>query len=139
MKMITFICNKLARDNTIETMYESGIITKHQQLTKPKLKKALQQKLLEEATEVAQSANRSDIIAELADVCEVIDGLKKAYTISSNEIEIAQLAKRKRRGGFEKGVFLESITLAEENPWTKSFRTAPEKYIETTTIKHDQK
>jgi len=130
MKTITFMCNKLARDKVAETMRQTGITTKHRQVTPDELRALLSQKLLEEATEVTQATNREDIISELADVCEVIDGLKKAHAIASEEIAVIQATKRQKRGGFEQGVFLESITLAENNEWTQIFRASPDRYIE---------
>jgi predicted house-cleaning noncanonical NTP pyrophosphatase (MazG superfamily) len=130
MKYITFICNKLARDKTIETMQHDKIQTKYHILNPEELRIALPQKLLEEATEVANATYRAEIIAELADIFDVIDGLKKTHAITAQEIADFQAKKRNKRGGFERGVFLESITLAEESPWVKHFRASPDRYIE---------
>lgn len=130
MKKITFICNKLARDKTIETMPREGIQTHHHFLTKSAFLKELNNKLMEEALEVTQATSRSEVIAELADVLEVIDALKQAYNLSDSEILTTKERVRQARGGFRKGVYLQSITMDDTNPRAKHFRASPDRYRE---------
>jgi predicted house-cleaning noncanonical NTP pyrophosphatase (MazG superfamily) len=66
-------------------------------------RQALREKLVEEATEVANAEKNSDFIKELADVCEVLDALMAAYEISGEQVKAIQQKRRESRGGFEKG------------------------------------
>lgn len=128
--MITFRCDKLARDNTIERMEKEGVILHYRIISGHKLREALLKKMVEEAQEVHDSVDHQEVIDELADVLEVIDGICKAYDISMNDVRAAKEQKHQTRGGFEKGVYIETFELAEDNPKTSYFRSQPEKYIE---------
>jgi predicted house-cleaning noncanonical NTP pyrophosphatase (MazG superfamily) len=128
--MITFICKKLARDKTLETMKKEGITTNHSFLNHESFIKALKQKLIEESQEVAEAPDRKELIKELADVSEVIDALVIKSGISDDEIKAVQAAIRQERGGFEKGIFLETISMADDCPSVKHFRKSPHRYIE---------
>jgi predicted house-cleaning noncanonical NTP pyrophosphatase (MazG superfamily) len=67
-------------------------------------------KLFEEAVELTQElascADRQKLIAEIADVLEVIEGIRQACNIPPEELAKVQLDKRERRGGFTRGVVL---------------------------------
>lgn len=128
--MIKFNCNKLSRDKTLKNMEREGIITTHIVLQGKALIDALNKKLIEEAHEVVEAHDRNDVVSELVDVLEVIDGLCKAYGISHDEIASAKKATHQKRGGFEQGLFLQTIEMASDNPWVAHFRKSPEKYPE---------
>lgn len=129
--MITFNCNKLARDKTLANMKNAGIVTRFKILTPQEHLISLNLKLIEESLEVKDAANRTEIVAELADVFEILDVIRKKHGISQTEVRAAKHAKRKERGGFEKGIFLETIQMDENNIWVKHFRASPEKYTES--------
>ncbi len=63
-------------------------------------------KLVEEANEVCAAERREDIIAELADVGEVIAAICAATGISEADIREAQKEKLLKVGGFESGTIL---------------------------------
>ena len=130
MKKITFICNKLARDKTIENMHQEGMNTQYKLLTNGELLPALHNKLLEEALEVTQAANRTEVVAELADVFEVIDAIKHFYAITHEEIMAAKQTAYQARGGFQQGLFLESIAMDSTHRKVKYFRKSPDRYPE---------
>ena len=72
----------------------------------------LKDKLLEEAQEVFDAYNDSDkthLKEELADVIEVIDAILYHNDLSLSEVLEIRDKKKEKRGGFEKGVYLESI------------------------------
>ena len=72
----------------------------------------LKDKLLEEAQEVFDAYHQEDkshLKEEIADVIEVIDAMLYHNGISLSEVLAIRDAKKEKRGGFEKGVFLESI------------------------------
>lgn len=128
--MPIFLCNKLARDKTLQNFKESHITTTHRIVAGKELVEALNKKILEEAREVTETTDRKEIISELADILEVINGLCKAHAISHEEIEAVRTSIHNKRGGFENGLFLEAIEMAEDNPAVQHFRKSPERYIE---------
>jgi predicted house-cleaning noncanonical NTP pyrophosphatase (MazG superfamily) len=72
----------------------------------------LKDKLLEESQEVFEAYGKKDktyLKEELADVIEVIDAILYHNDISLEEVLKIRDTKKAKRGGFEKGVFLESI------------------------------
>lgn len=46
---------------------------------------------------------KQDIIAELADILEVLDGILSQYQIDFNTVLSQKEIKRKKSGGFDKG------------------------------------
>lgn len=128
--MIKFKCNKLVRDKSLQRMGQSGIHATSHILSKENLLTAAQQKLIEESHEVAEATNRTEVISELVDVLDVIDLLKKIYNITEDELMVEKQTKFQERGAFEKGIFLEYIEMAEDNPRIAHFRSTPDKYPE---------
>jgi len=62
----------------------------------------LRQKLVEEALEALDVKSGDDLVGELADVEEVIAGLRSALRLNSEQIETERLEKRKRKGAFQR-------------------------------------
>ncbi len=72
----------------------------------------LKDKLLEEAKEVFEAYGNEDkthLKEEIADVIEVIDAILYHNNISLPEVLALRDAKKEKKGGFESGLFLESI------------------------------
>jgi len=72
----------------------------------------LKDKLLEEAQEVFDAYGDEDkthLKEEIADVIEVVDAILFHNNISLEEVLKIRDAKKEKRGGFEKGLYLESI------------------------------
>ncbi len=67
---------------------------------------ALQDKLVEEFNEFIDSDGD---LEELADILEVVEGLAVHLGSSFEEILAKKEQKQKQRGGFEQGIFLESV------------------------------
>lgn len=128
--MIKFILNKIGRDKGVESFKSQGITPKYQLLTGAELCDALKNKLLEESAEVQDAKTTQEVTAELADLAEVIDGLCKAYGISLHDLEQVKEERRNTRGGFETGLYIESIEMDESNPRAEHFRASPDKYPE---------
>lgn len=128
--MVKFICNKLGRDKGLQTFEKEGITPEYQILTGESLGYALKDKLIEEAHEVGEAEGKNQLISELADVLEVIDGLCKLYEINHADVLQAKKAKYEERGGFEQGFFVESLSMDEDNPKVYYFRDSPDKYLE---------
>lgn len=128
--MISFKCEKLVRDNTLKRLQDVDITVQYQMLGNKDLIDALQYKLIEEADEVRDASGRQELIEELADVLEVIDALCKTQNISMQEVLREKDAKLKERGGFETGLYIESVQMDEGNPRMDYFRASPDKYPE---------
>ncbi len=97
--------NKLVRDRIPEIIRQSGIECETTVLSDAEYCQALRLKLIEEAGEVAE-ANGDELVAELADLYEVIDALMLSYGISGDRILDAQAKRRETRGGFAQKIML---------------------------------
>jgi predicted house-cleaning noncanonical NTP pyrophosphatase (MazG superfamily) len=133
--MVKFICNKIGRDNGLESFKTQGITPHYKLLTGEALGQALKEKLIEETQEVCEAVDLQELTAELADVLEVINGLCKVYNISQEHLKAIQEQKYQERGGFEQGFFVEALEMAEGNPRAAHFRKSPDKYPEFSTKK----
>ncbi len=117
------IFNKLVRDKMVD-IYEHDIQNKIsasdysvRYMSPEETLERLKDKLLEEAQEVFEAYGNEDKTAlkeEMADVIEVIDAMLYHNKISLEEVLAIRDKKREKRGGFEKGVFLESIDYFDE-------------------------
>lgn len=77
----------------------------------------LKTKLLEESQEVFEAYNNPDkshLKEEIADVIEVIDAILYHNDISLDEVLKIRDNKKAKRGGFEKGLYLETIDYFDE-------------------------
>lgn len=68
--------------------------------------KALREKLIEEAYELLDARDLDSVVAEMADVETVVRTLRKLYRVTARKLEAEIRAKRKERGGFDKGIVL---------------------------------
>ena len=93
---------KLVRDKvpSIIEAADKKFLTRH--LSDDEYRRALIQKLMEEAREVQGAESIAELTEELADVAEVMDALVVVLGISWQEVREAQKQKRLERGGFEK-------------------------------------
>jgi predicted house-cleaning noncanonical NTP pyrophosphatase (MazG superfamily) len=97
--------NKLVRDRIPEIIRQSGMECEISVLSDAEYRQALRHKLIEEAGELAE-ANGDELVAELADLYEVIDALMLSYGISGDRILNAQAKRRETRGGFAEKIML---------------------------------
>ncbi len=112
------IYNKLVRDKIVD-IYKHDVENKIsasgysvRYIEKDEILERLKDKLLEEAKEVFEAYGEEDkthLKEEIADVIEVIDAILYHNNIELKEVLSIRDAKKERKGGFEKGVFLESI------------------------------
>ncbi|MEO0759754.1 MAG: nucleoside triphosphate pyrophosphohydrolase [Cyanobacteria bacterium J06648_16] len=100
---------KLVRDGIPRLIAEAGKACETRVLGEAEYRRALRAKLLEEAEEVQAAETVADVVAELADVAEVMAALMDAYGIDPAQVRLAQDAKRAERGGFEGRVELVSV------------------------------
>jgi predicted house-cleaning noncanonical NTP pyrophosphatase (MazG superfamily) len=112
------IYNKLVRDKMVD-IYKHDVEKKIsasgysiRYMEKEETLERLKDKLLEEAQEVFEAYGEEDktkLKEELADVIEVIDAILYHNSLSLEEVLSIRDAKKEKKGGFEMGLFLESI------------------------------
>lgn len=111
--------NKLVRDKIPSVIKRKGESVEVVRLKGGALLSALRQKLVEEAFEALDAKSFDELIGELADVQEVIDGICEALPASKEQVNSEQAEKRERRGGFKRGFMLEKTatphTLSAKN------------------------
>ena len=117
------VYNKLVRDKMID-IYKHDVANKVsasdyviRYLSREETLEKLKDKLLEEAQEVFEAYGKEDkthLKEEIADVIEVIDAILHHNGIELSEVLAIRDAKRVKRGGFEEGLYLESITYFDE-------------------------
>ncbi len=108
---------KLVRDNMIDIYkkdLETGRINEYstRYMGKEETLERLKDKLLEEANEVFEAYGEDDkthLKEEIADVIEVLNAILYHNDIKLEEVLVLRDAKKEKKGGFEKGLFLESI------------------------------
>lgn len=103
MNIITY--NKLVRDRIPEIIEQSGKSCTTAVLSDEEYLKMIDAKLDEELAEYHKDKN----IEELADLLEVIYAAAKARGYSLEELERVRVAKVKKRGGFEKKIYLKEV------------------------------
>jgi predicted house-cleaning noncanonical NTP pyrophosphatase (MazG superfamily) len=101
---------KIVRDKIPQIIERRGERVDTIQLTGDALVQALQKKLVEEAFEAFDAREGMDILAELADLQEVIKALCSSIGASTNDLETERKRKEMHRGGFEKGLMLTKTT-----------------------------
>ena len=104
--MATKTYNKLVRDLIPEIIEESGKECRTRILSDEEYLKMLDAKLDEELSEYHQDQN----IEELADLLELIQSAAIARGYTLEELESVRTEKVKKRGGFEKKIFLIDVT-----------------------------
>lgn len=114
MQRRKFKQNKLWRDNVCKILIEEHDSVIHvKNLTDDQFKQELFAKLIEEAHEIVASVDKNELIAEIADLREVLSCIIKFHQISETEVEEYQTHKRQKFGGFSKRIF---VTIAEHLP-----------------------
>jgi predicted house-cleaning noncanonical NTP pyrophosphatase (MazG superfamily) len=90
---------KLVRDN-----YDPERLKSRKTESETEFKILLRAKLVEEASEVLVAMDHNNLIEEIGDVLDVLDGIIELYKIDTKELDTKRKAKRKLKGGFTKGV-----------------------------------
>jgi predicted house-cleaning noncanonical NTP pyrophosphatase (MazG superfamily) len=104
---------KLVRDGIPDIIRQSGRRCETATLDDELYRRALLDKLVEEASEAA-AAGAADFLTELADLQEVIDSLLVAFSIDPEALQLEKHRRRKERGGFDGKVELVSVTESTE-------------------------
>ncbi|OPZ77227.1 MAG: hypothetical protein BWY78_01093 [Alphaproteobacteria bacterium ADurb.Bin438] len=111
--MRKFKVNALVRDGRIDIFKNKNIVPDFFTLNHEKIVKLLKSKLVEEANECLNSNNEAELKEELADCIEVIMSIVKHNNFDMSEIENIRKAKQQKIGSFDKGYFLNSVSINE--------------------------
>ncbi len=111
-----YIFNKLVRSFVTEEENGKRLVVSYKILNDKEYKKELINKFHEEALEVIDAKDKSELIEEIGDCYEVIDEILRVNNISKDEVLRVQKAKKDRKGGFEKRIFLNTIHYDDQNP-----------------------
>lgn len=98
--------NKLVRDKIPAMIQGLGEEVTTARLDREGLLCALRSKLVEEAYEVADAQDFNELINELSDLKEVVNGILECIGKSSVDVEEVREEKLRRRGGFADGIVL---------------------------------
>lgn len=129
--MPTFKFEKLVRDNIKQMHEDAGHEVYSRQLENDELRQALCEKLHEEADEVADAKTKQEMTDELADMYQILQELRDNAGISEAEVQQVLQAEQQRRGGFITGLYIEKVTMPDENnKWVAYCRERPGKYPE---------
>ncbi len=119
------IYNKLVRDKMID-IYKNDVAQgisasdfRVKYLEKKETLELLKNKLLEETEEmfaVYESEPPEKLKEEVADIMEVLHAIAYHKGFRLDEVENIRQTKKEKRGGFETGLFLESIDYFNEHP-----------------------
>ena len=104
------VYNKLVRDNIPDIIHSNGENPITRILSNDEYKKELERKLYEEYQEVLNTTNTKDRIEELADMLEIMIALAKLEDKTLDDVVEVCKAKRLKRGGFDKKIYLEKVT-----------------------------
>ena len=102
--------NKLVRDNIPEIISKKGGESEIRILEDAEYADLLNKKLMEECDEVIEADDTESKKEELADVLEVLHAIAKSNKIDFEEVEAERVHKKEKRGGFEKKIFLKTVT-----------------------------
>ncbi len=91
--------DKLVRDAIPEIIRAAGGSRVTAAMGEPEYRRALRDKLVEEAREAA-TAEPGDLVTELADICEVIDAVLDSHGIGHEALRAEQARRHAGRGGF---------------------------------------
>ena len=98
---------KLVRDRIPEIIRSSGGDPAIRVLDDDAYARALRAKLLEEAGEL-HAATGDDVVTEAADVLEVVLAILRTNGLDLGDLIAARDAKLLERGGFDRGLWLET-------------------------------
>lgn len=135
MSKRTFRLDKLVRDGVFESMQSLGQEVNSRNLTAAELIKAADDKLAEETFEFIEGENGID---GLADVLEAVRNAGEVRGHSFDELLAAQTNKRQRVGGFSAGIYVETLTVNDGDPWGDYYAARPDRFPEITEFGNGQ-
>ena len=112
--MGTVFHNKLVRDRIPEIIHKAGKTPVTAKIPDEEMPAALRKKLTEEVSELLSADGPREICEETADVLEVLEALCAREGVAWADVLALRARKREKRGGFEDGICLISVSDPEE-------------------------
>jgi predicted house-cleaning noncanonical NTP pyrophosphatase (MazG superfamily) len=127
--MRTFIFNKLVRDGIVGDIKQLGGTAEIQPLNDAGYVAKLLEKFQEELAEVSDSSV-SEISGEIGDLYELLDCLAVAKGTTSEASHIAQAKRKAKMGGFSDRIYVKSITIPDDDPWSPYYAARSDRFPE---------
>lgn len=130
---VTFKLSKLVRDKIPELFDTLHHTTRTRRLEGTELVTALKAKLIEEATELAQTSpsDQKHELEELADILQVLLDMTAARGLTMETVETVRQAKFDVKGGFNHGIFVDTVCVpSDDEKWLAYYRANPERFPE---------
>ncbi|WP_431026854.1 nucleoside triphosphate pyrophosphohydrolase [Lysinibacillus sp. LZ02] len=102
--------NKLVRDKVPSLVTKDGGSYSLKLLSPLEHQHEITKKMYEELDEYHAAHSKDEAIEELVDMVELIYAAIKLHDVSPEDFEAIRLEKKKKKGGFEKGIYLNSIS-----------------------------
>ena len=102
--------NKLVRDKVPSLVTKDGGSYSLKLLSPLEHQHEITKKMFEELNEYNEATSKSKAIEELVDIVELIYAAVQLHDLSIDEFEAIRLAKKQKKGGFEKGIYLHNIS-----------------------------
>ena len=113
LKKNIYTLNCLGRNKMPAYLAAKGTVTTSHTATPEEFRILIKEKLREESEELIAAHERSELIAELADVYEVLNAFCDAYEIKPEEVCAYQHKKRESRGDFSDRLVLDTAEVEE--------------------------
>lgn len=104
------ILNKLVRDKIPSIVTKEGGSYSLKLLSPLQHRHEITKKLYEELDEYSHAKTKEEAIEELADMVELIYAALKLHDVTIEDFEKIRQDKKLLKGGFEKGIYLNSIS-----------------------------
>jgi predicted house-cleaning noncanonical NTP pyrophosphatase (MazG superfamily) len=128
-----FLFNKIIREKFLYKLtIENGEYTSTK-LTNEQIIHELKLKLKEEAQEAYETSNANDLLEELSDLLEVIDGLLQASYLTMSDLSNAKETKQFSRGKLRTYEKILTVNIPDSKPFLDTIsqlREHPERYPE---------
>lgn len=129
-KMRRFKVDKLVRDKITEISSNDGVTNFIRELQHEEYLSRLNAKLIEEAHEVVNTKDNSELAEELADLLEVLHAIAVTNNIELEEIEGIRLKKKQERGGFENKIYIDYIEIPDDHQRVSYYLLKAKEYPE---------
>ncbi len=116
------------RDKVYDNMLELGQKVVHHKLSNKQMVNQLKAKIIEEANELDPKSSK--LVKELADTLEALEQMASVSGISYKKLRSVQLSTRRQRGKFDGKIFVETVTLRDDDPWAKYYAADPKRFPE---------
>jgi predicted house-cleaning noncanonical NTP pyrophosphatase (MazG superfamily) len=128
-RMRTFRFDKLVRDKIVAQQQQGGGKPDYRVLEGREYLEALKTKILEEASEL-DVADADELVKELADLQEIIDCIVEAIGASKDDVAKAQAKKNAKAGSFKEKLYIENVTVPDDNEWIDYYLKNSDRYPE---------